>query len=390
MKSFFNTGLTQQQFLDEYWQKKPLLIRQAWDGFEPLLTAEELAGLACDEDIESRLFIHDSDKDQWQLKLGPFEPVDFEQLPPSHWTLLVQDVDKHIPACGHLLKAFDFMPAWRRDDVMISYAEAGGSVGAHVDSYDVFLLQAMGKREWQIGATPVHEPELVEDVPVRLLAEFDADETWVLEPGDMLYLPPQFAHHGVALESCMTYSIGFRAPTQLAVLDELVHSLSELPQAESRYTDPDVQVPTFTNALDAAAIARFKKSIATLLNADDALWAKALGQLLSQTKPHLAELGEALIDEADTPIVIEQRLMAGETLNRNPYLRLIWWEGDKCVICFVGEDSFEAEKAQLSLIQQLDNQETIDINALTWLNAESNAFVLLQHYIAQGVYIWAE
>ncbi|RKZ82116.1 MAG: cupin domain-containing protein, partial [Gammaproteobacteria bacterium] len=187
MAVFFNTALSQQQFLDQYWQKKPLLIRQAYTDFESPISADDLAGLACEPAIESRLIEENGQAGPWQVTNGPLSEDDFARLPATHWTMLVQDVDKHLPEVQYLLDPFRFIPDWRRDDLMISYAPEFGTVGPHTDSYDVFLLQAMGTRRWQISDEPIYEAKLIDGLGLQILQEFTPDQTWDLRPGDMLY-----------------------------------------------------------------------------------------------------------------------------------------------------------------------------------------------------------
>ncbi len=196
----------------EYWQQKPLLVREALAGFESPLSPEELAGLACEPDVASRLVQERGGEYPWQVRHGPFQQADFTTLPSAHYSLLVQEVDRLVPEVADLLRNVSFLPNWRIDDVMVSYAPEHGSVGAHVDSYDVFLLQGLGRRRWQVGDEPQEEEAYVPDVDVRILEDFHPAHEWVLEPGDMLYLPPRVPHYGVALDDCMTYSIGCRAP----------------------------------------------------------------------------------------------------------------------------------------------------------------------------------
>ena len=176
-------------FLQHYWQQKPLLIRQALaNDALPTLSPDELAGLACETDIESRLILEKDGPHPWQLENGPFDAERFASLPESHWTLLVQDVDKFVPQVAELLQWFRFVPDWRIDDVMISYAIDQGSVGPHVDNYDVFLLQIHGRRRWRISTQPIADDNFIPDIPLNILQQFDAEQEWLLEPGDMLYL----------------------------------------------------------------------------------------------------------------------------------------------------------------------------------------------------------
>ncbi len=230
------------QFLSEYWQKKPLLIRQAMPDFQGFLSPNDLAGLACEEEIQSRMVLNQGE--QWLLEHGPFAESRFAELPETDWTLLVQSVDKHLPEGKALLRQFNFIPYARIDDLMVSYAPQGGSVGAHFDSYDVFLLQGQGSREWRINGQTDHR--LVPDCDLRILENFTAEQSWILAPGDMLYLPPQYAHWGISRsDDCMTYSIGFRAPDYQSLGQSFLAYLQDK-MAEAhitlagRYQDPDL------------------------------------------------------------------------------------------------------------------------------------------------------
>lgn len=215
-------GLTPAQFLAEYWQKKPLLIKHAIPDFTGLLSPEDLAGLACEDEVQSRIVLQKGEK--WTLKHGPFDERDFSKLPNKDWTLLVQSVNHYLPEATELLQQFDFIPHARLDDLMVSYAPDGGGVGPHFDSYDVFLLQGQGKRLWRISEQS--DLSLVDGAPLRILKNFATEQEWLLEAGDMLYLPPQLAHWGIAVsdgtQDCMTYSIGFRAPKHQELATEFL------------------------------------------------------------------------------------------------------------------------------------------------------------------------
>lgn len=230
-------GISAQQFLNDYWQKQPLLIRAAMTGFYGILSPDELAGMACEDEVQSRLVTQRND--QWQLEHGPFEEERFADLPEKDWTLLVQAVNHHLPEAAQLLQQFSFIPHARLDDLMVSYAPDGGGVGPHFDSYDVFLLQGQGQRLWRISAQ--QDLSLVEDAPLRILRNFTGEQEWLLEPGDMLYLPPHLAHWGIAVGDCMTYSIGFRAPSQQELTTEFLSFLQEKPMPAQMYQDADLQ-----------------------------------------------------------------------------------------------------------------------------------------------------
>ncbi len=217
-------GMPVDTFLRDWWRKKPLLVRNAFPGFESPITPEELAGLAMEDEAVSRLVLERGGDYPWQLRHGPFREEDFANLPETHWSLLVQEVDRWVPDAAALFEHFRFAPLWRFDDIMVSYAPDGGNVGAHVDRYDVFLIQGLGRREWRIGSRPLSAEEEVSapDIDVDMLADFEPDETLTLEQGDMLYLPPRVAHHGIARGPCMTFSVGFRAPGHVECLDAVL------------------------------------------------------------------------------------------------------------------------------------------------------------------------
>src|SRR5690606_21052512 len=249
------------KFLRDYWQKKPLLVRQAFPSFESPIQPEDLAGLACEEAALSRIVSHDRARDRWTLRNGPFREEEFPGMPDHDWTLLVQDVDKWDADVRALISHFDFLPRWRMDDVMISFAATGGSVGAHVDQYDVFLLQAYGHRRWQIDASESlkgKRPPLDfrDDVELKLLRRFKPTHDWVLAPGDMLYLPPNVPHNGVAEDPCLTFSFGMRAPASAELISDYLDTLIEGADESIRYQDPDLQLPGDPNEIDVAAMNR--------------------------------------------------------------------------------------------------------------------------------------
>lgn len=235
-------GITPAEFLRDYWQKKPLVIRQAFPGFASPVSADELAGLACEENVESRIVIENDAGKPWQLHNGPFSEERFSTLPEHDWTLLVQGLDHWVPEVADLLEHFRFVPNWRLDDIMASYAPKGGSVGPHYDQYDVFLLQAQGHRRWTFGGQCDHTSARVEGTPLRILSNWNGDETITLAPGDMLYLPPGIGHHGVAEDDCITLSVGFRAPTVDDLLTGFTDFLCNQPGAADHMNDPDLSI----------------------------------------------------------------------------------------------------------------------------------------------------
>ena len=254
-------GTPPAKFLRDYWQKRPLLIRSAFPGFRDPLTPNDLAGLACEESALSRLVVHEPRGDRWMLRNGPFSETDFGKLSKRDWTLLVQDVDKWDADIGALLEHFSFLPAWRIDDVMVSYAVDRGSVGAHVDNYDVFLLQGLGQRRWRISTDPSALKDFRSDAELKLLREFVPTHEWLLESGDMLYLPPGVPHHGVAVGECLTYSIGMRAPSRGDLMIDFAETFAETIPEELRFGDADLLPAGGDGEIDEAAMRRVLRAM---------------------------------------------------------------------------------------------------------------------------------
>ncbi|WP_287439692.1 cupin domain-containing protein [Reinekea sp.] len=226
-------------FLSTYWQQSPQLLRQAFNP-EQLISGDELAGLAMEPEVESRLIKHLPESDEWLLRHGPFAEEDFAELGPENWTLLVQAVDHWVPEIRTLLSGFNFLPQWRIDDIMVSFATKGGGVGPHFDQYDVFLLQVEGTREWRTGQLCDENSEINAQLPVKILTDFEEQDRWVLQPGDMLYIPPAFAHWGTALSDCLTVSVGFRAPAHSDLISDFGHFLASKVSDFNRYADPEL------------------------------------------------------------------------------------------------------------------------------------------------------
>ncbi len=325
-------GITAREFLRDYWQKKPLLIRQAIPDFESPIDADELAGLALEEEVESRLVIEHGER-PWELRRGPFAEDAFSTLPAREWTLLVQAVDQFVPEVAELLEQFRFLPSWRIDDVMISFAAPGGSVGPHFDNYDVFLLQAQGKRNWKIGQMCSSESPLLQHADLRILADFEESAEWVLEPGDMLYLPPRLAHFGIAEDDCMTYSVGFRAPSAAEVLTHFTDFLSQYLTDEERYTDADAQPVSDPHQIQSDALDRLKSLLAEHMS-DERMLLTWFGQFM--TEPRYPELvaGEEVGEED-----FVSSLQDGAILVRNPSARMAWSEVDDDVLLFASGQS---------------------------------------------------
>lgn len=370
-------GITAREFMRDYWQKKPLLIRQAIPDFESPIDADELAGLALEEEVESRLIIEHGER-PWELRRGPFPEDEFGKLPEREWTLLVQAVDQFVPEVGELLENFRFLPSWRIDDVMISYAAPGGSVGPHFDNYDVFLLQGHGKRHWQIGQMCDADSKLLEHADLRILADFEATDEWTLEPGDMLYLPPRLAHCGVAVDDCLTYSVGFRAPSAAEVLTHFTDFLSQYLPDEDRYTDADAQPVSDPHQIQHDALGRLKNLLTEHMS-DERMLLTWFGQFM--TEPRYPEL--VVGPELEEPELIDS-LEQGAILIRNPSARLAWSEVDEDLLLFASGQSRLLPGKLRELLKMICAAEALHSDNLgPWL-ADEDASNLLFELVKQG------
>jgi len=280
--------LGHERFLAEYWQQKPLLLRAAWPDFENPLSPEELAGLACEDDVCARLVRQSGH--QWQVRHGPFDEADFTTLPVDYWTILVPDVEKHIPSLRWILEPFRFIPDWRIDDLMISYATPQGSVGPHVDEYDVFLLQGLGRRRWQINTQPVAADSVQADSALRILQQFEPEFDWMLEPGDLLYLPPGIAHYGVALEPCMTFSIGFRAPEIQELVADFCDYLIRRSAKAGRWRDYALVPVTQPGQIQPQSVQQLETLLRQQLDYSAAELHHSFGRFITESRSELAPL----------------------------------------------------------------------------------------------------
>jgi 50S ribosomal protein L16 3-hydroxylase len=335
-------------FLRDYWQKKPLLIKSPWNCWSNPLDPDELAGLACESEVESRLVTRQPGA--WDLEHGPLAQDRFDRLGTMPWTLLVQSVDHHVPAVAALLAPFRFIPDWRIDDVMVSYAVDGGGVGAHFDHYDVFLVQGPGKRRWELGGLCDETTELLPHDDLRLLANFEPVEEWILEPGDILYLPPRVAHNGVAIgDGCMTYSIGFRAPSRRELIAGWSESLLAELDDDDRYADPDLTAQENPGEIAGDAVARLHRMIAEKIG-DRGAFSRWFGQY--NTAPRDSEL-DWRPDNLVGPEDVRRKLAGDAVLLRNPACRMAFIRHDpaslslfangQCFAC-TGEAAVLAER----------------------------------------------
>jgi 50S ribosomal protein L16 3-hydroxylase len=276
-------GLTVNEFLRDYWQKKPLLVRQAVPGFKGLLDPQQLIDLACRDDVQARLATYQRKK--WNLRYEPFEPKDFEGLTKKgKWSVLVQGVNHFLPKGAELVKQFNFIPHARLDDLMVSYAPKGGGVGPHFDVYDVFLVQGLGHRRWQLSTQK--DQTLIEGAPLRLLKDFRVEQEWIVEAGDLLYLPPHCAHNGIAEDDCMSYSIGFRTPWHQELAEQFLVYLQDRIEITGTYADPDLKAQKHPSEIGPDMLQQVSRTIRKV-KWDDEDVANFLGCYLSEPKPHI-------------------------------------------------------------------------------------------------------
>ena len=370
-------GLTAREFMRDYWQKKPLLVRQAIPGFESPISPDELAGLALEEEVESRLVIEHGER-PWELRRGPFAEDAFAELPERDWTLLVQAVDQFVPEVAELLEEFKFLPKWRIDDVMVSFAVPGGGVGPHFDNYDVFLLQGYGKRRWQVGQVCDSDSPMLQHADLKILAEFVKTEEWVLEPGDMLYLPPLLAHCGTAEDDCMTYSVGFRAPSAAEVLTHFTDFLGQFLPDEERYSDADAQPTDDPTQIQRDALDRLK-ALLTEHMSDERLLMTWFGQFM--TEPKYPELIAGIeIDEETFLAGLED----GAVLVRNPSARMAWSEVGEDLVLFASGQSRLLSASLRELLKLVCSADALHIDNLgAWL-ADDEGRNLLVELVKQG------
>jgi 50S ribosomal protein L16 3-hydroxylase len=350
-------GLSPQAFMRRHWQKKPLLVRQAWPGVMPPIERSALFDLAGQDDVESRLIQQQGRG--WRLRHGPLQRRALPPLKTPGWTLLVQGLDLHVPAAHEMLSRFRFVPEARLDDLMISYATDGGGVGPHLDSYDVFLLQVQGRRRWRIG--PVQQPQWVEGVPLKQLAHFEPEQEWVLEPGDMLYLPPLWGHDGIAEGGdCMTCSVGFRAPAQRGlardVLQHVVDGL-DVEGDDPLYRDPRQPATAEPGRMPLGLQQFAERAVALALKDRDTL-ACALGESLTEPKPRVWF-------DAGTPIAHD----VGVRLDRRT--RMMY--DDRHV--FINGESFRAGGRDATLMRRLADARRLTPAQASKLSADARALL---------------
>ncbi len=348
-------------FLKDYWQKKPLLVKRAFPDFACPLDAETLAGYALEEEVKSRLIIEKSPQN-WELTHGPLSEDIFPALSDSHWTLLVQNVDDLNEGVHALLEAFKFIPSWRLDDIMISYATDQGSVGPHFDYYDVFLLQAQGKRQWKIGQNCSSDSALLPNQEMKILENFETRESYIVEPGDLLYLPPGLAHWGIAQGECMTFSVGFRAPSYADILLETAQELASELNEDLRYRDIHLSSHNLSGEISDDVINSLKDVLSSALENKQKL-AQSFGKLMTRKNPGLEFDSEPCLD---TTAYVKLK----------PHARCAWYASNGAASLFIDGELYSCSKNCAVLLSekrafQLSELDTSDMSLVHQLIEEN-------------------
>jgi len=365
-------NLDTDNFLAEYWQRKPLLVRNALPGFVAPIDANELAGLAMEESVESRIIT--TLGDSWQLQDGPFNETDFQNEQP--WTLLVQAVDHYVPEVAALLKLVDFIPGWRVDDVMISYAVDGGSVGPHYDNYDVFLLQGEGTRRWQLGQSCDSASPILPHPELRILADFECTAEHILGPGDMLYIPPGVAHWGIAQGECTTFSLGFRAPRVNDMLSRWVDELLENIDAELFYSDAGQSAVTLAGEIRDEDIARAKEQLKAALQGES--FQHWFGELVTEPR-YAPEVSEREIEEG-------RALIRGtpSVVTLLPSAKLAWRQNGTSIDVFANGESLSFTESIRATVISLCKYRKLAGDSLEQAQACPECHILLDQLLSLG------
>jgi len=373
-------NISQQTFMEEYWQKKPLLVRQAFPNFESPISADELAGLACEEEVNSRIVMEKHGKHPWFPIFGPMSEKTYSRMPETHWSLIVNDLEKYIPELTWITDRFRFIPEWRLDDLMISYAADQGSVGPHIDLYDVFILQGQGKRRWQINTQPVAEDNLIKETPLRIQKHFKAEKEWIVEPGDMLYLPPGVSHYGVSLGESLSYSIGFRATSHADLVTDFIDHITRNLSPQLTYRDPDQRIQQHPNEIKHDALQRVSEIFKQYLRPDHPELQRWFGCFVSDTKASLNTEPEEEINS-----IKELKLLAQTgDLNRHPASRFAFAQNPENTLLFIdGEDYEVGPEFAIALCQQRQ----INLDELIKIASENELLLLVELFNQGKIYL---
>ncbi len=373
-------NISRKTFMQEYWQKKPLLVRQAFADFKSPITADELAGLACEEDVNSRIIMEKGGEHPWSPILGPMSDEIYASMPKTHWSLVVNDLEKYLPELSWIIDRFRFIPEWRLDDLMISYAADQGSVGPHIDLYDVFILQGQGKRRWQISRQAVTEDNQIKETPLRIQKDFQAEEEWIVEPGDMLYLPPGVSHHGVSLGESLSYSIGFRATSHADLVNDFIGHITQNLSPLLTYQDPDQLIQQHPNEIKQDALDRVTEIFKQYLRPDHPELQRWFGRYVSDTKTDVITEPEnevASIEEL-------QELANTGVLNRHPASRFAFAQNPENTLLFIDGEDYEVNP---EFAKALCKQRQVNLNELIGIANNDESLFIVELYNQGKMYV---
>ena len=372
--------ISPETFMQEYWQKKPLLIRQAFADFKSPVTADELAGLACEEDVDSRIVMEKDGEHPWFPVFGPMDETIFNNMPETHWTLVVNDMEKYLPELAWIVDRFRFIPEWRLDDLMVSYAADQGSVGPHVDLYDVFLLQGEGKRRWQISTREVTEDNQVKGTPLRIQKDFEAEHEWIVEPGDMIYLPPGVSHHGVSLGESISYSIGFRATSHADLVNDFIAHITQDLSPKLTYRDPDQSVQEYSNEIKQDALQRVSEIFKNYLQPDHQELQRWFGRFVSDTKSDVMTEPEQEVDSIE-----ELQVLANSgVLNRHTASRFAFAQNPENTLLFIDGEDYEVTA---DFAKALCRQRQINLDELLQVANKDEKLFIVALYNQGKIYL---
>jgi len=372
--------LSPEEFLNEYWQKKPLVIRQAFPDFQCPITAEELAGLACEEEVNSRIILEKDGEHPWYPIFGPMDEEIFGSLPETHWTLAINDLEKVIPELACLPDQFRFIPDWRFDDLMSSYATDQGSVGPHFDLYDVFIIQGTGQRRWQISTADVPEENQAEGTPLRIQKRFNAEQEWILEPGDMIYIPPNVSHHGVSIGESISFSVGYRAVSHSDLLNDFIAHITQNLSPKLTYQDTDLKTQAHSSEITQDALIRIQNIFKQYLDPEHAEINRWFGRYMSDPKSEYTEQPEESCNTIDELI---SGLETSASLLRHPASRFAFSNNGNNNILFVDGQDYDVSR---NFAVALCESRIVDKNLLSSASSEEQQ-IIIELYNTGSLYL---
>lgn len=375
-------GISAETFFREYWHKKPLLIRKGFVDFKDPIAPDEMAGLALESDIPSRLIMEQGGTKPWEVSVGPFDEQFFEKLPDTHWSLILNDVEKFLPELKAISDQFRFIPDWRFDDLQVSYAAPEGTAGPHWDDYDVFMLQGLGKKTWQISYDPVSEEDFLEGVDIRLIENFKVDEEWVVEPGDIIYLPPRIGHYGRAIGESVTWSIGFRAPKHIEMVNAFADELCNFVPTDVRFSDPDLVPQMHPAEISDASIDHVAKIIQDALANDREMIGDWLGRYMSEAK---AMQEPEPLEEEFTETDLLDLLNEGVDIERDSAARFFYRMSLDEVILYTNGACFALPKKHKELIEYICLETAYSASKLSKFTKDPIALAFLLDLFNQGL-----